>query len=516
MSRRRKRTVDRGYDARPGPVALLAVVPQTRHISSPTRRDSSTDRPVEVLAPGFYTWKNKGDVALIQAFARWLDDAYGRAHVTFTSFDPPGDEARLGLPMIDMATRPERPVHRWTARVAGRLGPARSALVGARISGFAATAVLLRGWARLHRRDPALAAKIAPAHLSRLARAIDRADVVVAVPGGYLNAPKRTDDWWLFHLTTLLLARELGKPPVLGPCSLGPYAGVHARIAREALSRCDAILLREARSAEILDALGVPARLVHETPDMAFRFDAEPLSVEGVAVLERVRAFARGVDGSGRVAVSDGVAARSDDTATVHRGDTAARGDDAAQPAGGAPLVGVSVRPHHYPGHADGPAMQRRYLEALAGSVRQLADRDGVRIVVVPQTGSDLVIGRELGALLGPAALVLEDDLTPSDLQALYAELRLLVGTRMHANILALGVGVPVVGIAYEPKTAGILEQLGLGDWAIPIDAVDDGRLERLVRERWDDADRGAHQAREAADAARERLREAAGLLPAL
>ncbi|MEV4422525.1 polysaccharide pyruvyl transferase family protein [Patulibacter sp. NPDC049589] len=460
---------------------LKGISSPTRHVppadpttaSAPTPPASGTpERPVRVLAPGFYTWKNKGDVALIQAFEQWLAEAYGAADVTFTSFQPEDDEERLGLPMIDMATRPRRPLHRWTARIADRLGPARLLLVGGRLAGFAGVAVLLRAWARLHRRSPRLAARLAPHHLQVLATLIDRADVVVAVPGGYLNAPKVTDDWWLFHLATLLLARELGKPPVLGPCSLGPYAGVHASIARQVLSRCDAILLREARSAEILRQIGVPARLVHETPDMAFRFDAEPLSADGDEALARVRALA-----------ADG------------------------------PLIGVSVRPHHYPGHRDGPAMQRRYLEALAAAVGGVAERDGARIVVVPQTGSDLLIGRELGRLLGPGALVLEDDLSPSDLQAIYAELRLLVGTRMHANILALGVGVPVVGIAYEPKTAGILEQLGLGDWAIPIDAVDAGRLERLVRERWDDAAAGAVRAASAAADARARLRDAAELM---
>jgi colanic acid/amylovoran biosynthesis protein len=83
--------------------------------------------------------------------------------------------------------------------------------------------------------------------------------------------------------------------------------------------------------------------------------------------------------------------------------------------------------------------------------------------------------------------VLLEDDFSPGDLQRLYAECRILVGTRMHANSLAMCVNTPVVAIAYQPKTTGIMAVMGLDDWVLAIDDVSE--LVARARDLWTQAD---------------------------
>jgi colanic acid/amylovoran biosynthesis protein len=60
------------------------------------------------------------------------------------------------------------------------------------------------------------------------------------------------------------------------------------------------------------------------------------------------------------------------------------------------------------------------------------------------------------------------------------------VATRMHANLLALTAGVPVVAIAYEAKTQGIMEQLGLEGYVIDISRLRANELISLVARAWE------------------------------
>jgi colanic acid/amylovoran biosynthesis protein len=70
---------------------------------------------------------------------------------------------------------------------------------------------------------------------------------------------------------------------------------------------------------------------------------------------------------------------------------------------------------------------------------------------------------------------------TPEALIAAYCSFDLLVATRMHAAILALIAGTPVVGIAYEAKTTRLFANLGLPEMAVPIEDADGERLHRMV-----------------------------------
>ena len=65
-----------------------------------------------------------------------------------------------------------------------------------------------------------------------------------------------------------------------------------------------------------------------------------------------------------------------------------------------------------------------------------------------------------------------------------YARCELLLASRLHASILAMASGVPGLSIAYEPKVAGVLGGIGLGDRVVAVDASVSATdlAERLLR----------------------------------
>jgi colanic acid/amylovoran biosynthesis protein len=58
------------------------------------------------------------------------------------------------------------------------------------------------------------------------------------------------------------------------------------------------------------------------------------------------------------------------------------------------------------------------------------------------------------------------------ELKKLYDCLDFIVGTRFHSVIFSLTSYVPALAIEYEYKTGGIMKDLGLSKWVIPIEQV--------------------------------------------
>lgn len=59
-----------------------------------------------------------------------------------------------------------------------------------------------------------------------------------------------------------------------------------------------------------------------------------------------------------------------------------------------------------------------------------------------------------------PSIKFIDTPLSPDLLWSLYGQMDVFIGTRMHSNIFALSQGIPVIGIAYQPKTMGIFRML--------------------------------------------------------
>ena len=269
-----------------------------------------------------------------------------------------------------------------------------------------------------------------------------RADLVVATGGTYLVPAYRLFPKIFDFMVTLLL----GRPLVLFTQSLGPFPpGRDRLLLRWVLRRARLILVRDDASRRHLDDLGVAGERVAQAADAAFamaRLDMPP------------RRF----------------------------------------PPAGRPLrVAISVRdwPHF---RREPPAVgMQRYVAAVAKLTRVLIEDHGVQVTFlstcqgVPEywTDDSRVANRIVSLLPGAVRTRVTVDREfhrPERLIGLFAEHDMVVATRMHAGILALCAGVPVLPIAYEFKTVELFESLGLGEITQDIEAVTPESLEQAFR----------------------------------
>ncbi len=269
--------------------------------------------------------------------------------------------------------------------------------------------------------------------------AIAQADLVVSLGGGYLTAPGTVSG--TINIATQLLpihlAHKLGKPVVFAPQSIGPFGTARqgALVAR-VLARTDLVLIREEVSMELLERLGVPPTVLQRGVDSAFTFTA--------------------------------------DRPTPWRRELGFADHDV--------VTGITARQWLE------PAGQERFERALAATADRGSAR-GHQVLLVPHCTSpfgrgaddDRVSERRIRAFATSDHVMLLDRVIDyRDLKVLYGEIDQLIGTRFHSVIFALTAMTPCIAIEYEHKTGGIMRDLGLGSWVVPIEQVTTTRLTDL------------------------------------
>ena len=363
---------------------------------------------------------NGGDAAILRGLERALRAA-SDAELRFVVFDAAPETTAPRFP--DLAVRPALAARVWPAAGGGLARATRRTLYLPRARRLLVDARAARRIARLP-----LGNRLPEDPLAVLARA----DAIVSTGGTYL-----TDTYWLGpRLAALDAVRALGRPFALYTQSVGPFRRAETR-RRLAAVFADARLtvLRDERSAGEVRALAPGARLAVRA-DAAFGL-AEPEVLaaapgrrmpEAPHVVVSVREwphFARETAAAGMARYAEAVGAAATHAVRVWGG-----------------RVTFLSTCQGTPGYRyDDAAVARRIADALPADVR-----DGVAV-------------RE--ASLSPQALV-----------AAFGQADLVVATRMHAAILALCAGTPVIPIAYERKTADLFQGLGRPDWVADIDAV--------------------------------------------
>lgn len=84
---------------------------------------------------------------------------------------------------------------------------------------------------------------------------------------------------------------------------------------------------------------------------------------------------------------------------------------------------------------------------------------------------------------------IITDDLHPSELKYIIGKMDYFIGTRMHSNIFSLSSYVKTIAIAYEPKTVGIMEMLGLGNYSILMQELHADLLKHKFQELKEDGE---------------------------
>jgi polysaccharide pyruvyl transferase CsaB len=216
----------------------------------------------------------------------------------------------------------------------------------------------------------------------------------------------------IFYGLQIILARRLGAQTLCYAQGIGPlstYVGEWA--AQLAFKSCDRIIVRDKGSLKVVQSWNLPAEL---TADPVWRLEAKP--VPG-AITEQV-AQARQTEGE---------------------------------------LIGLSLRSHKQFGAEELPLLARAMHAALPEKARI------VPIALHPVQDNEILDQfiriweqHRPGAVARISSAEIE---RPSQWITYLSQLDMLVGMRLHANIMALKSGVPTVLITYDPKVAQVAEQ---------------------------------------------------------
>lgn len=380
---------------------------------------------MKILVINGYTRENKGDAALMSVMCRTLQDAYPSASIRIASMEHPDIHPKFE----EWENVGSLRLYSGEENISRVQGIARKLLV----MGIAA------GWTKSLTPIRQSVIKRLPKSARGELQAIEEADLIVSVGGGYLNGKTSisSDLSVFFLLVPIHLSSRLKKCIVCGPQSIGAFGSkFQSRATGHVLRKVPLILARESTSVEVLADMNIKDS-VHQAVDSAFLFKTSKQ--------DDLRAFL-------------GVPATTQ-------------------------LAGITVRKWL------DPKKQEAYEIAIAKAADHLIETYGMTVVFIPQVTSDRredddrITSREVHERMEHKdnAIVIEDSLDYEKVKALYRDLDLIIGTRFHSVIFSLTSYIPAVAIRYEHKTSGIMKDLGLSKWVINIEDITAPKMIKLL-----------------------------------
>lgn len=266
-----------------------------------------------------------------------------------------------------------------------------------------------------------------------LAAALARSQLLISGGGSLLQDVTSRRSIY-YYLSILFMAQQLRVPIMFYAQGVGPVRNAFARGAiRHLASKADLITLRDRGSYEELKALGIHEPPTYVTADPVLAL-TQPDLMEGQALLQQA-----GLDLS-------------------------------------KPLVGLSVRFW---------SQHKAYFSVLARFCDELVRGYDAQIVFFPmQYARDIQAAHLVTAQMTEQAVVLEARLNTVSLLSLVGSFDLVLGIRLHALLFACLMGVPFMGLSYDPKIDRFLDSLGekpVGHLA----SLDLDLLRNALHQRW-------------------------------
>jgi len=214
-----------------------------------------------------------------------------------------------------------------------------------------------------------------------------------------------------YYLLLLRIARLFHVPTMVYSNGIGPLIRKNDRAVRRVLDHVDVITLRDRQSLRTIEALGVKNPHIEVTADPAFSLVPSAKSI-GDALLR-----------------------------------------EAGIPEG-TPALGVAIR--EWSDAAPG------FVDILARACDYAKKKHGLAPVFIPmQQKIDERIARDTIAKMETTGHILPTGLPVPVLLSAIGSLQLCIGMRLHTIIYSAACCVPMIGIIYDPKVSGIMEQIG-------------------------------------------------------
>lgn len=269
----------------------------------------------------------------------------------------------------------------------------------------------------------------------QIAKELKKSDLLIS-GGGSLLQDVTSGRSLYYYMSILFLAKSLGTPVMLYAQGIGPICGQFARKAMHYIGNMvDLITVRDSGSLQELKELGIDKPAIYVTADPVLAIHPVDKQI-GRAILRR-----HGLEGAKN-------------------------------------LVGISVREWREWKH---------YKDILAKITDKIVTELDARVVFLPmQFPEDVETAKKIVSCTEHSAVVLDDEYTTSELLSIVGNLDLLIGVRLHALIFAGVMGVPMIGMSYDPKIDRFLTSIGqevVGDLKnITVD-----KMMASIHEKWQD-----------------------------
>lgn len=375
---------------------------------------------MKILLTHAYGRDNKGDAAIISVLLQQLNNAFPSSNITISIYD---DDTKYknfdGFKVISNSMFIS--IYRF-----------RNLLLKVFFTLYIEFSLLL--WSLLYRLFGYSITFVLPKSTRNIAHEYLESDLFVTAGGGYLRAKKGIEENIniLLLLNPIIIGILLRKPIILYSQSIGPFATpFQGWIIRVVLNKTQLIFVREDHTMVTLKTIGVKANLVIRTIDAGFLFDSNK-----------------------EFQLSDFI-----ENTEILKSKT---------------LIGITVRKWL------NQESQEKFEKAISFFIDKITSFESVDIIFIPQVTStihnddDRNVANRIVSLVTNKQHVINctEAYDHYKLKRLYSCLDFLVGTRFHSVIFSLTSYVPALAIEYEYKTGGIMKDLDLSEWVIPIEQV--------------------------------------------
>ena len=279
-------------------------------------------------------------------------------------------------------------------------------------------------------------------------RAFLEADFIISKGGSFFREPDYSKNILPFgilvHLNQIAIPIVLGKKVVLSAQSFGPISNPFSKfLLKRYFNRVSLITVRESDSAEFLRKMGVHS----------------PIKVVGDSAF---------------ILCPSGATNESDNLREVIKRISSFKSEKKI-------LVGCTIR------NWSRTKEFENYLNVLGNFFKKL-NGENMKIIFMPQVvgpskyENDTILSKFFVDRFGLDAYVVDGDYPIPELIELYGKMDYFVATRLHSSIYAIRAEVPVVVIAYEPKTLGIFKDLKLDDFVLDIRHINPENLESAFK----------------------------------
>jgi len=265
--------------------------------------------------------------------------------------------------------------------------------------------------------------------------AIKDCDLFISGGGSLLQDVTSTRSL-LYYLVLMRLAKLFNKPVMVYANGIGPINGKMNRfLTRRILNRVDLITLRDEESNLFLKDLGIKNKNIHVTADPVFTLEpTEEKSIDRILEKEGIP--------------KDKL------------------------------LVGVSVRKWDN---------TENLVDNVTKAIDYVIEEYGVSVVLIPMHyPEDLSISEDiLDKVTKKGCYVLSNKYNVEDIMGVIKKLEIIIAMRLHSLIYAATQGIPMVGIAYDPKIVGFLKSIDM-EYMCSVENMDYNQLIKNVQYVWD------------------------------